>query len=164
MKKFLKGKNVKVILMMLALAITMSLAPITSAYAATTPSLNVINVGEAVNLSADPSYQLWDAGNYQSNTYHPTINLTTKDVAIKFKWVGSFGNSYVAVDGVNLGTTDSVDPKAKVYFLDIQTSGNETVKTIVVKDLAPGQHTITIRGITTTGVTKTDYATVNIAY
>ncbi|WP_346930330.1 hypothetical protein [Clostridium sp.] len=164
MKKLLKGKNVKAILMMLALAITMSLAPITSAYAATTPSLNVINVGEAVNLSTDPSYQLWNARNYQSNTYHPTINLTTKDVAVMFKWVGFLGNSYVSVDGVNLGTTDSVDPKAKVYFLDMQTSRNETVKTIVVKDLTPGQHTITIKGVTTTGVTKTDYATVNLTY
>ncbi|WP_346891380.1 hypothetical protein [Clostridium sp. UBA3887] len=33
-----------------------------------------------------------------------------------FKWTGSFGNSYVSVDGVNLGTTDSFDPNSKVYF------------------------------------------------
>ncbi len=159
MGKILKGRKVKALLLMLALAITMSLVPISSAYAATTPSLSVTYVGEAVNLSTDPSYQLWDAGKYQSNTYHPIINLTTKDVAVMFKWTGSFGNSYVSVDGVNLGTTNS-----KVYFLDIQTAGSTTVKTIVVKDLTPGQHTITIKGVTTTGVTKTDYATVNLTY
>ncbi|WP_346878179.1 MULTISPECIES: hypothetical protein [unclassified Clostridium] len=164
MGKISKGRKVKALLLMLALAITMSLVPISSAYAATTPSLSVTYVGEAVNLSTDPSYQLWDAGKYQSNTYHPTINLTTKDVAVMFKWTGFFGNSYVSVDGVNLGTTDSFDPNSKVYFLDIQTSGSTTVKTIVVKDLTPGQHTITIKGVTTTGVTKTDYATVNLTY
>lgn len=164
MKKILNGRKVKALLLMLVLTVTMSLAPITSAYAATTPIFSVTQVGEAVNLSTDNSYQMWKASNYQSNTYHPTINLKTKDVAVTFKWTGVFGNTYVSVDGVNLGTTDSVDTNAKVYFLDYQNSGNSIIKTIVIKDLTPGKHEITIRGVATTGVVKTDYATVNLIY
>ncbi|WP_346891382.1 MULTISPECIES: hypothetical protein [unclassified Clostridium] len=44
MGKILKGRKVKALLLMLALTITMSLAPITSAYAATTPSLSVTHI------------------------------------------------------------------------------------------------------------------------
>jgi len=159
-----RNKKVKMLLLLLfAVLLTISFMPVNKVYAAT--NFSVSYAGEAVNISQNPSYESWTVGNFIANTYHPTINLATKDVSIQFTWTGSVGNTLVSVDGGTFMSTDTVGLTDKVYFQDYKQVGTQVIKTIVLKNLSVGAHKITVRALPISGTTVlTDYTNVVLNY
>ncbi|WP_443660561.1 hypothetical protein [Clostridium algidicarnis] len=163
MEFIFKNKKTKMLLLLFTILLTISFMPINKVYAATT--FKVSSVGEAVNVSQNPSYADWTVGSFVANTYHPTVNLTTKDVAIKLTWTGFYGTALASADGGAFVSTDSKELTDPVYFVDVQQVGTTYVKTIVFKNLSIGAHTITVRALPITGSTVlTDYTNVVLNY
>ncbi|MEW8955155.1 hypothetical protein [Clostridium sp.] len=160
MKKIFKNKFVKTLLLLCAFVSLVSFPNMKKAEAAS--RFNLTGVGEAINTKEKMGWELWVANKFQPKSFDNTIDVASKDVAIKYEMVDELGMVYIEVDGVSLGRTNIVEDKKPIRMISTDKYGKKYVETIVVKDLPAGNHKITLRCVYPRGGVQTDFVNINV--